>query len=401
MLYHYVAADKTGRVVEADYDADDLAGVLQYLNGKELRPVAVKPVKQADMGLSLTGGRITLTDKVFLTKYLALMLKVGTDLLSAINILIADFENPAMKNFLLEVRDNLTKGRPFYEPFAKHPKYFSEVLVNLIKAAEASGNLQKTFDDLSTSLQRDADLQNRIRSAMIYPLILLVTSVVVVIFLVTFALPKVAKVFNDSGVDPPTFSRIVFGFGLFINNHLVAVLSTIILVLGLGTYFFFFNLVGKRVGDRMISRLPVVRKTYRDLAVQRFAATFGALMKAGLPIIQATKITANVVGSEEFRVALNRIADEGLAKGVSIGESFKREKVFPQVVANLIAVSERAGHLEEVLETISEFYASNVDANVRALVSVLEPILLMAMGLMVGGIALAIIVPIYQLTNQF
>ncbi len=401
MLYHYVAADKTGRVVEADYDADDLAGVLQYLNGKELRPVAVKPVKQADTGISLTGGRITLTDKVFLTKYLALMLKVGTDLLSAINILIADFENPAMKNFLLEVRDNLTKGRPFYEPFSKHPKYFSEVLVNLIKAAEASGNLQKTFDDLSTSLQRDADLQNRIRSAMIYPLILLVTSVVVVIFLVTFALPKVAKVFNDSGVNPPTFSRIVFGFGLFINNHLIGVLSTIILVLGFGTYFFFFSVVGKRVGDRMISRLPVVRKTYRDLAVQRFAATFGALMKAGLPIIQATKITANVVGSEDFRVALNRIADEGLAKGVSIGESFKREKIFPQVVTNLIAVSERAGHLEEVLETISEFYASNVDANVRALVSVLEPILLMAMGLMVGGIALAIIVPIYQLTNQF
>ena len=221
------------------------------------------------------------------------------------------------------------------------------------------------------------------------------------IFLVTFALPKIAKVFADTGVDPPTFSRIVFGIGLFINDHIFGVLFTIIFVVVFGTYFFFFSVVGKRIGDRMMSHLPIVRKTYRDMAVQRFATTFSALMKAGLPIIQATKITANVVGSEEFRIALVRIADEGLAKGVTIGESFKREKVFPQVVTNLIAVSEKAGHLEDVLETISEFYASNVEANVRSLVSVLEPALLMTMGLMVGGIALAIIIPIYQLTTQF
>ncbi|MFH0890627.1 MAG: type II secretion system F family protein [Candidatus Liptonbacteria bacterium] len=401
MLYHYIAADKTGRVVEADYDADDLAGVLQHINSRELRPVAVRPVKPSSFGLSLSGGRITLPDKVFLTKYLSLMLKVGTDLLSAINILIADFEGPAMKNFLLEVRENLTKGRPFYEAFAKHPKYFSEVMVNLVRAAEASGNLQKTFDDLSTSLQRDADLQNRVRSALIYPILLLVTSMVVVIFLVTFALPKIAKVFADTGMNPPTFSRIVFAVGLFINDHIYGVLASIILTIVFSIYFFFFTMVGRRVGDRIIGGLPVIKQTHRDLAVQRFSATFSSLMRAGLPIIQAIKITAKVVGTEEFRVALVRIADEGLAKGISIGESFRREKVFPQVVTNLIAVSEKAGHLEDVLETISEFYASNVEANVRALVSVLEPLLLITMGLMVGGISLAIIIPIYQLTNQF
>lgn len=371
------------------------------MNGKELRPIAVKPVQKTTNALSLSGGRITLSDKVFLTKYLSLMLKVGTDLLSAINILIADFENPAMKNFLLEVRDNLTKGRPFFEPFANHPKYFSEVMVNLIRAAEASGNLQKTFDDLSISLQRDADLQNRIKAALIYPIILLVTSVVVVIFLVTFALPKIAKVFQDTGANPPTFSRIVFAIGLFINDHIMGVSLTIFLTMVIGTYFFFVNEVGRRVGGHMLSRMPIVRRVYRDMAVQRFAATFSALMKAGLPIIQATKITARVVGSEDFRIALIRIADDGLAKGITIGESFKRETIFPQVVTNLIAVSEKAGHLEDVLETISEFYASNVEASVRALVSVLEPVLLMGMGLLVGGISLAIIIPIYQLTSNF
>lgn len=401
MLYHFIATDNQGKLQESDYDAESLEAVLRYLNTKELRPVSVKPLRGGGRNILGLRGRINLADKVFLTKYLSLMLRVGTDLLSAINILIADFEKPAMKDFLLEVRENLSSGKPFYVAFAKHPNIFSQVFVSLIKAAETSGNLQETFEQLSTSLEKEAALRAKIRSAFIYPIIILTASLGIFLFLVTFALPKIANVFLQGGIQPPFFSRIVFAVGLFVGAHVLGFILTLAAIIGFAVYFFFWNHFGRLIAQRILSRTPVIKTLFQEIAVQRFASTFSSLLKAGLPIIDALKITADVVGAEEFRVSLIRVADQGLAKGLTIGDSFRRETVFPKVVTNLIAVSERAGHLEEVLGTLSEFYESNIDASVKTLISFLEPALLLFMGILVGTIALSIIVPIYQLTSQF
>jgi type IV pilus assembly protein PilC len=401
MLYHYIATDAQGKLEEADYEADALEGVLRYLAGKELRPVSIKPLRETQRSVLLRTGSINLTDKVFLAKYLSLMLRVGTDLLQAINILIADFEKPAMRNFLVEVRENLSHGRPFYETFAKYPKVFSKVFTSLIKAAEASGNLEKTFEDLAMSLEKEAELRSKIRSAFIYPVIILSASLGLFIFLITFALPKIANVFSQGGIQPPFFSRVVFAVGLFVGDHVVSFLLTIILTAGFFIWFFWKNRIGKLIAERILSNTPGIRKLYQEIAVQRFAATFASLLQAGLPIIDATKITADVVGSEDFRNALNRIADDGLAKGLTIGESFRREAVFPKVVTNLVSISEKAGHLSEVLVTLSDFYSNQIDTSIKTLIAFLEPALLLFMGIMVGTIALSIIVPIYQLTSQF
>lgn len=401
MLYHYIAADKSGKIVESDLDTADLNQALQYLAGKDLRPVSLKPLKEMRFVLPFLGGQITTTDKVFLTKYLALMLRVGTDLLSAINILISDFDKPAVRNFLLEVRDNLSRGLPFYRAFEAHGNVFSPTFINMVKAAETSGTLQKTFDDLSDSLGRDAELRGKIRAAFIYPIILLSMSFAIVIFLVTFALPKVAAVFAGSEIQPPLFSRVVFGIGLFLGNNILIILAILAAIIFGAVYAYFRTKMGRMLFDRALSSTPVIKKIYNELAVQRMASTMSSLMKAGLPIINTIKVAADTVGLTEFRYALERIADEGLAKGLTIGEAFKREVVFPKTVVNLIAISEKAGHLEEVLATLADFYAADIDASVKSVVSLLEPILLLVMGALVAGIALAIIVPIYQLTSQF
>lgn len=401
MLYHYFASDKTGKVVEGDYDADNLEQVLRYLGSRDLRPISVKALKQSKLSFWRAFGKINLDDKVFLTKYLALMLKVGTDLLSAINILIADFNKPAVRDFLVEIRDNLSRGQPFYTAFAKYPKIFSTTFVYMIKAAEASGNLQETFERLSIDLWREAELKSRIKSALIYPIIVLVMSISILFFLVTFALPKIANVFLEGGIKPPTFSRVVFALGLFIAHNIEIILSIIIFG-GLGSVFFFWKTkMGQRIMTNILDRLPLIKKIRKELAIQRFASTMSSLTRAGLPIVQTLNIVADTVGSNEFRLSLMRIANEGLAKGLTLGEAFRREKVFPQVVVNLIAVSEKGGHLEEVLETLAEFYASSIDASIKSLVSLIEPMLLIFMGLIVAIIALSIIMPIYQLTSQF
>jgi len=400
MLYHYLAADKSGKSVEGEYEAQDLSGMLAFLSRSGLQPLSVKPLDKGENRI-FGGGKINLADRVFLMRYLALMLRVGTDLLSAVNILLADFQKPAVRSFLLEVRANLTRGQPFHQAFAAHPKAFSAVTVNLIKAAENSGNLQATFESLTVDLEKEAELGRKIKSAMIYPIILLVASLAIFLFLSLFALPRISKVFLDTGIKPPAFSRVVFTVGLFAADHIWLILGTLIFSTAGGIFFFGKTLVGRKFLQQVLSRTPVVKNVFRDLAVHRFAATYSSLLKAGLPIMETTKITAQVVGSEQFRVALMRIADEGLAKGLTVGEAFRRETIFPKVVANLVAISEKAGHLEEVLKTVSEFYSSNVDNSVKTLVALLEPMLLLGMGVLVGTIAMSIIIPIYQLTSSF
>ncbi len=402
MLFHYLASDKNGKMSEGDLETDTFQQALQFLVGKELKPISVRPIQAGGSRAArrIFGG-INLTDKIFLTRYLALMLKVGTDLLSAIDILIADFEKPAMRNFLLEVRDNLGRGQPFYQTFARYPRIFSPVFINLIKAAEVSGNLQKTFEEVSVSLEQEAKLRNSIKSAMIYPLILLVTSVMIFVFLVTFALPKIAKIFDESGINPPFFSRVVFSVGLFINANALIFGSVFLVLITFGTYFFWKNRIGHHLIQKVFSRLPLVKKVYRELAVQRFASTTSSLMKAGLPIMQTINIAADTVNVDEFKFSLRRISEEGLAKGLTVGEAFKREVVFPKLVTNLIGISEKAGHLEDVLETLANFYASRIETSVKSLVAFVEPALLLTMGIFVGFVAVSIILPIYQLTSQF
>jgi len=403
MLYHYVAADHAGKMVEGEIEGNTLNDALRYLAGKALQPVSVKPVKDSGKVAKpfFGGSNITVSDKVFLTKYLALMLRVGTDLLSAVNILISDFDNPAMRSLLLEIRENLGKGQPFYQAFANHPEAFSSTFINLVKAAETSGNLQKTFEDLSTSLEKDAGLQSRVKSAFIYPIILSIVASVIIIFLVTFALPKVANVFTQSNVDPPLFSKVVFTVGLFLGANILIIIPTVAAI-GFGAFWAVRKTeTGKRWYDKTIVRIPFIRGIYSDLAVQRMASTMSSLMRAGLPVVQTITVAAETVGVRDFKAALLRVANDGLAKGLTIGEAFRKEEVFPKMLSNLVSISEKAGHLDEVLATLADFYANNVDANIKALVSLVEPLMLLAMGLIVAVIALSIIVPIYQLTTKF
>jgi len=403
MQFHYIASQPDDKIVENDVEAKDVQEVLTFLSSRGLKPVSVTALARRKGGVSqsLFGGDINLTDQVFISKYLSLMLKIGTGLLQAINILIDDFSKPAVRSFLLEVRSNLEKGAPFYSAFAKHPKVFSQVYVNSIRAGEASGNLDSIFEDLSTSLIKEKDLKDQIRSALFYPMVLLIASVFILIFLVMFALPKIANVFSQSGFQPPVFSRVVFAIGGFLGQFGGYMLGLLFFV-GIGIFVLYkTSYIFKRFVFSVFSSLPIVRDIVKKISLQRFASTLSSLIKAGMPLTDALEITAESISQIELKEALVRISRDGLSKGLTVGEAFKREQFFPKTVVNLIAISERAGHIEEVLGTLADFYTGEIDSSLKTLVSFLEPILLMSIGLIIGTIALAIIIPIYQLTIQF
>ena len=408
MRYHYIAALTSGKITEGNIDAASPDQVLEWMTSQGYKPISIKAVAE---GTSIVGGKlislskglfnkgITLTDKVFVTKYLSLMLKVGTDLFRAIDILIADFEKPAVKLFLSEIRDNLSQGKPFYLAFSQYPQYFSQVEINLIKAGERSGNLEKVFEDLSSSLEKNQELQNKVKSALIYPIILISIASIVMLVMIVLVIPKISGVFSQSTQKPPLFSRIVFAIGGFANNYKFIIFPLFFGGIIFAAYFFTKNPVGKAMLSRWTNRAPVLKNIIHHLAIQRFASTLASLLRAGIPILEALDVTASAVGSDELHDILIRISKEGIAKGMTIGDAFRREPYFPKVVTNLIAISEKAGHMEDILETLSNFYASEVDASVKIFIAVLEPALLLFLGIMVGGIAIAVIIPIYQLVS--
>ena len=403
MKFKYIASQPDGKIIENEINAEDTAEVLNFLVTHGLKPVSIKPVGGGIIGGSrmIFQRSINLTDKIFLSKYLALMLKIGMGLLQAVNILIEDFDKPAMKSFLLEIRAGIEKGQPFYLAFARYPKVFNQAYVNLIKAGEASGNLEKVCEELTISLSKEKALRDQIRSALIYPILLLVMSVLILIFMVMFAIPKIAGVFMESGFNPPLFSKIVFSVGLFFGKFGIYILGVMVVGGFALLYAYKSTLFFRKLISGFINELPVVRKLLNKIALQRFAATLSSLIKAGMPLTDALEITAQTVSQPELREALIRISREGLARGLTVGEAFRREPFFPKVVVNLIGISEKAGHIEDVLGTLADFYASEIDSSLKTLVSFLEPALLLFIGVVIGLIALAIIIPIYQLTTAF
>jgi type II secretory pathway component PulF len=402
MRFHYTASQPTGKIVEEDIEASGPAEILEHLANQGLRPISIKVVK----GVGEVSRRlifresITINDKVFLTKYMSLMLKVGTDLLRAIDILITDLDKPAVKALLIEIRGALEKGLPFYTTFSKYPKYFSPVFINLIKAGEASGNLDTVFENLSTSLEKEQDLRRKIKSALTYPVILLIASFSVLVLLVIFAVPKIAAIFSSFNTKPPLFSRIVISAGLFIGDYIWFILA-ILVATGVSLWYLFAKTTsGKRILYQFALKIPVINIVLKQMALQRFAATLSSLLKAGLSILDSLEITAQTVGFEDLKNSLMRISREGVAKGLTIGEAFRRETAFPRVVVNLMAISEKAGHIEDILLALSDFYGGEIEAAIKTMVGFLEPIMLIGIGLIIGTIAMAVIVPIYQLVGQ-
>ncbi len=402
MLFHYTATNKEGKMIEGDDDFKDAAALLEHIKNQGLTPISIKSAKtlKGKLGKGVFGNPINLTDKIFLTKYLSLMLKSGTDLFRAIDILIADFQKPAMKMLLTEVRQNLEKGLPFYTTFQSYPNIFNQVFTSLIRAGEASGNLEKIFHDLSFSLEREKELKQKIKSALTYPILLVGASIGILVLMVTFAIPRIASMFGSNEMKIPPVTKVIFGISDFMaSNGLVVFGVLAVIIVGL-VIFFRKTAPGKRIFNRIIYKMPVIKNVMQKNSYQRFCSTFGSLMRAGLPILENLEITATTVGNDEMKQAINRIAKEGLSKGLTMGDAFRKEQVFPQTIRTLVAVGEKAGHTEEIFGTLTDFYEKEIDMSVKSLVALIEPLMLLIMGLIVGGIAMAVIMPVYQFVGQ-
>ncbi len=402
MLFHYTAFDQRNIYVEGDVDMPTLEDVLKYLSNQRLKPVKVVPVnvKSNSKNITLFQKGISLTDQIFLFKYLGLMLKVGTDILKAVDVLMQDYEKGPVKTFLLQSRSNLEKGNPFYLTFEQNEKTFSYVTINLIKAGEKSGTLQTTLEKISVNLEKDKELRGKVISALTYPIILVVMMTFLMVFLMIFLFPKMGASFMQAGLKLPAFTKLLFDVSNFFNANMTMVISGMFFIPLLLYLYFFKTKVGKKQFNVMVRKLPPIRNFLNKMALQRLTSTLSSLIKAGMPLIESLKIASEAVGEETFRISLSNVATY-LTQGLTIGEAFRQEKSFPKYLSNLLAIGEKAGHIDEILFTLSDFYEKEIEAALKSLVALIEPIMLILMGGVIGGVAIAVILPMYQMLGNF
>jgi len=398
-FFEYTAADREGKLTSGEMEAVDRLKVISYLKDQSLLVVSVKEKSTQPFGKIFSAGKVTSLDRINLSGNLSIMLKAGVSLPEAISVIAKDSKNTYFRQVLSDIRFGLENGKPLSEGLSHFPNDFNNVFVSLVKSGEASGNLQEVLKELNLQLKKDYSLVSKIRAAFAYPIVLVVGLVGVLILLMTFVLPKLVTVFQDANLKIPIMTRIIFAISraLAFKPYLTIIFF---FALGMGLFFLFRNKQVRKSLNQFVFHIPVISTLLQQVELTRFARTLGNLLKSGIPIIEALEITADALTLKEYRdIVLS--AKENIAKGVSLANAFrKNEKIIPGLLVSVIQVGEKTAELDEMLLNVANFYEEQVDNSLQSMASLIEPILLVIVGLAIGLVAVSIIVPIYQLMGS-
>lgn len=399
--YIYEAYNKDNQIINGEYEASSNQEVMEYLTKRDLTPVSIHTASKSKNILSLElFNSISSVDIVFFVRNLATTIKAGLSVIESLDIFIKDAKNKLMKKILQEVKAKIQNGQALSSSFSSYKDLFPPIFSGMIKAGEVSGKLDKTLTELARYLSKEYTLKSKIKTALTYPIILLVASTVVVTLMLIFVIPKLAQSFITSGVTLPWITKVFLFISKILTWNLVA---DLIIVVGAILFFLYFRSTkaGKKFFFFVLSHTPVAKELIKKVALVRFSNTFGNLIGSGLSVTDSLSISSESINNQSYTRAIDK-AIEDIKNGISVSESLgKYPSLFPNLLISLIAVGERTSSLQEILVTFSSFYEEEVDNTLKELTSVLEPVLLIIMGLMIGAIAVSIILPIYQLVGHF
>ncbi|MBI5400874.1 MAG: type II secretion system F family protein [Candidatus Yonathbacteria bacterium] len=400
----YEAYNRERAIVHGEYEGSTREEVVAYLIKRDLTPIAVDALNVRGKGKGILAfeffGSIKPVDIMFLVRNLGATIKAGLSIAEAIDIIIADTEKPALRNILQEAQALFRNGQTLSKGFEPHADLFPPIFMGMLRAGEMSGQLDKTFAELGDYLAKEYNLRSKVKSALTYPVILLIASGGVITLLLVFVLPRLTKAFESSGVQLPFITKVFLG----ISSMLVWSYTLDVIVLaGLVWFFVYFRTtrLGKKVFVSIIEHVPVASDLIKKVALVRFSRTFGNLIGSGISAVEALELSSQSIGNHAYTQALEATSID-IKNGIPLSEALaKSPKLFPRLLISLVIVGERTGTLTEILRTFSNFYEEEVDNRLKDLTALLEPMLLLIMGVLVGSIAFSIILPIYQLVGHF
>ena len=363
-------------------------------------PTLIKPaVMVFDINAILSSIRkIKLIDKITFIKNLSVMIKAGLPVSKALRIITVQTTNPRFVKVLIDISRQVEGGTSLADSMQKYPRVFPSIFVSMVHVGEVSGNLEQNLGYLAEQMQRDYDLMSKAKGAMIYPVVVMVAMAIVGFLMFTLVLPKLTSTFTDLNVQLPFMTRVVIGMvNVFAHFGILLLVGTI----GLVVAFIYWRRTesGKKVIHKAVLYIPIFAPIVIKINTARFVRVFSSLIKSGMPIVEALEVSSNVVGNIYYRKIISDAAGK-VKIGSPLTTAFKKEpKLFSNLVIQMMEVGEESGTTDEVLTQVASFYEAELDQTMKNLSSILEPVIMMVIGTLVGFLAVALITPIYSITS--
>jgi type IV pilus assembly protein PilC len=399
MLFKYIALTNTGEKKTGTVDATSKDSAIMAIQRRGLivSSISEEGEKKSLWQVSFFGDNVSLKDVVIMSRQISTLFEAQVSALKAFNLLATNTENKALVKVLNQVSDDIQAGSPISTALSNHPAVFSEFYVNMIKAGEESGKLTQTFTYLADYLDRQYQLTSKTRNALIYPSFVIGVFIVVMTLMFVFIVPRLTVIIKESGQVIPFSTKVVIGISDLLVNYGIFIL--------IGVIVFIIYLVrlsrtksGKEYLDSLKISVPVFKNIYSKLYLSRMADNLDTMLSSGIPIVRSIDLTANVVGNRVFENILKE-ATESVKAGSSLSDAFEKHKEIPSIMSGMIRVGEETGSLGSILKTLGKFYAREVNDAVDTLVSLIEPLMIVVLGLGVGLLLTSVLMPIYNIAG--
>ncbi len=392
--------NRSGSVQKGEMEAPSEAVVSSTLRRQGIMPSAIKERgKGLDVDIKIPGfePKVTTKDLVVFTRMFATMIDAGLPLVQCLDILSKQQENKTFKKILSEVKESVESGSTFADALRKHPKAFDELYVNLVAAGEVGGILDTILNRLAAYIEKAMKLKKQVKSAMTYPSTIVGIALIVISVILIFVIPAFEKMFADFGGSLPAPTQIVINISNFIQKYFLVMLGA-----GVGFVFAFKKYYSTPKGrdqvDALALRLPIFGILIRKVAVAKFTRTLGTMISSGVPILDGLEIVAKTAGNKTVEKAIYKVK-QSISEGKTIAEPLEQSGVFPAMVCQMIAVGEQSGSIDAMLNKIADFYDDEVDDAVSNLTAMMEPLLMLFLGVTVGGLVIAMYLPIFKLAG--
>lgn len=399
--FTYKAINRTGKSVTGTIESSTTQSATEFLSKQGLTPLLVKEKSVGRFSInSVFGTKVKAKDMVIFTRQLSTMINAGVPLVRSLATLQTQTESPLLKRTLIEISKDIEGGTALADALEKHPATFSPIYINMVRAGEAGGILDDILKKLALQQEKDAKIKQKFKSAMTYPTILLSITGIVFVGLMTIVMPKIGAIVKDlsNGAELPALTRVMLAIShIMVQFWYIIVFGSIGGIIALKRYT--STPKGRRWKDQTLMRVPVLKQVIVKVAVARFSRTFASMMSAGVSVLDSIEVTGKAIGNSVLEDELTAAAKQ-VANGAQLSQPLSESKVFPAIVSQMLSVGEETGQIDEVLVKVAEFYEDDVDATVESLSSILEPIMIVVMGVMVALIAASVIGPISNLSNQ-
>jgi len=400
-VFKWEGVTRNGQIKSGKREAPNEAAVLQFLRAQQIRPRKIKASKAASLGsMSITfGSGVSDKDLVIFARQFATMIDAGLPLVQCLDILGSQMDNPHFRKIVKSIQSDVEGGSTFADALKKQPKVFDALFTNLVAAGEVGGILDVILQRIAQYLEKSMKLKGQVKSAMVYPAVIMCVAFIVVTVLLVWVIPIFENMFKSfGGAELPAPTRIVIALSEFAQQWWYIMVAAIVGCI-FGWKQIRKNSKGRAYTDNIFINLPVMGPLIRKVAVARFTRTLGTMISSGVPILDALDITAKTVGNMTVEKAINS-SRQSISEGKSIAEPIAKSKVFPPMVCQMINVGEQTGALDTMLNKVADFYDEEVDVAVKGLTSLMEPAMMVFLGVIIGGIVIAMYLPIFEMAGS-